>query len=325
MNEEEIRPNEIFNEYLRLCVEDSHKYFKNSKKNNINCPACEHKGDYSFTKNEFEYNLCKECSTLFVSPRPISSAFNKYYLESASVRYWASTFYKETADSRREEIWKPKAQSIIEFINRYQLSNYSLIDIGAGYGIFCEEVQRISNLSITAIEPGPDLSEICQKKGINVINNFLEHVRIDQLYEGPKIFTSFELFEHLHNPKKFLSSLLDLMNSNDIFIFTTLSGSGVDIQALWENSKAIHPPHHLNFFNTSSIDLLLNKLGFKVLEISTPGRLDIDILNNNQELIKDRFWKTFIKYSTEESRERMQSLISKEGLSSHMMVCCQKV
>ena len=71
--------------------------------------------------------------------------------------------------------------------------------------------------------------------------------------------------------------------------------------------------------------LLLSKLGFKILEISTPGQLDIDILMNNENLIRDRFWKTFIKYSTKASRAQMQSLISKSGLSSHMMVCCQKI
>lgn len=325
MNEEEIRPNDIFDEYLRLCEIDSYKYFKDSKYNEINCPACENAGDFSFTKNDFTYKLCAKCSTLFVSPRPASSAFQKYYLESDSVRYWASTFYKETAKSRREKVWRPKAKSIIQIINSYELSNYSLIDIGAGYGIFCEELQQISDISVTAIEPGPDLSNICRKKGLNVINNFLENVNSEELIKGPKIFTSFELFEHLHNPKKFLLSLLDLMKSKDIFIFTTLSGNGVDIQALWENSKSIYPPHHLNFFNTFSIELLLSKLGFKILEISTPGQLDIDILMNNENLIRDRFWKTFIKHSSKSSRAQMQSLISKSGLSSHMMVCCQKI
>ena len=140
-----------------------------------------------------------------------------------------------------------------------------------------------------------------------------------------KVFVSFELFEHLHDPKNFLRSLYNLMQVGDIFIFTTLSGTGVDIKALWENSKSIAPPHHLNFFNPFSIQILLKKLGYKVLEVSTPGKLDIDILMNNQKLIKDQFWRVFIKYSTEEIRENWQSLVSESGWSSHMMVCCQKI
>ena len=89
MNEEEIRPNEIFNEYLRLCAKDSHKYFKNAKKNSINCPACEHKGDYSFTKNEFEYNLCKDIL--------------KNNQELIKDRFW-KTFIKNSTEESRERM-----------------------------------------------------------------------------------------------------------------------------------------------------------------------------------------------------------------------------
>ena len=41
----------------------------------------------------------------------------------------------------------------------------------------------------------------------------------------------------------------DPNNSGDSFIFTTLSGMGADIQTLWEDSKAVSPPMHLNFIN----------------------------------------------------------------------------
>ena len=81
----------------------------------------------------------------------------------------------------------------------------------------------------------------------------------------------------------------------------------------------------MNFFNPVSIQILLNNVGYKILEIETPGKLDIDILVNNQHLIKDRFWKTFAKHSTKETRASWQSIISASGWSSHMMVCCQKI
>ena len=325
MKEEEIRPQKIFNEYLRLCEIDSLDYFSEASHVDCSCPACENVGEFSFKKSGFTYKLCNKCGTLFISPRPIESAFSRYYIEAPSVKYWATTFYKETAKVRRKKIWLPKAQKVLEIMDRYNAANYSLTDIGAGYGIFCEEISRISDLSITAIEPGPDLAIICREKGLRVINNFLQNVLIEELEDGPKLFTSFELFEHLHDPKKFLISLYNLMQVGDIFIFTTLSGTGVDIQALWEDSKSIFPPHHLNFFNPVSIQILLNNVGYKILEIETPGKLDIDILVNNQHLIKDRFWKTFAKHSTKETRASWQSIISASGWSSHMMICCQKI
>ena len=80
------------------------------------------------------------------------------------------------------------------------------------------------------------------------------------------------------------------MGNDDLFVFTTLSGTGADIQLLWENSKSISPPHHLNFFNPYSIKLILERTGFDQILVTTPGQLDMDILSTNFKLIKDRFW-----------------------------------
>ncbi len=168
------------------------------------------------------------------------------------------------------------------------------------------------------------MAECCRTKGLSTIESFLEDVSAADLPQVSKVFVSFELFEHLHDPNLFVQHISSLMGEDDIFIFTTLSGCGVDIQALWEDSKSVSPPHHLNFFNPKSITLLLNKQKFDVLHICTPGKLDINILYSNSTLIKDRFWGSFIKLSDEKSRESMQNLISTLGLSSHMLVVCRK-
>jgi hypothetical protein len=81
---------------------------------------------------------------------------------------------------------------------------------------------------------------------------------------------------------------------------------------------------HLNFFNPKSISILLKKVGFEVLEVTTSGKLDIDIMNNNKDKIKDRFWKYFLGYSTEEEKENMQKCLSKNLLSSHIMIIYKK-
>ena len=80
----------------------------------------------------------------------------------------------------------------------------------------------------------------------------------------------------------------------------------------------------MNFFNPTSARILLDRVSFEVLQITTPGKLDIDILCNNKKLIKDRFWRTFSLQASEDEKETMQSFIANNGLSSHMLVVCQK-
>jgi len=325
VKEEEIRPNELFDTLLNLIVEDVDTYFSDAKYTNVNCPACNCKGIFVFSKNKFDFDECSYCKTFYVNPRPDKKSLNRYYTESKSTKFWATTFYKATEKNRREKIWKPKAQLIYDKIIQYGKETQTIIDIGGGYGIFIEEFNKISSLTHLIIEPSHDLAQICRNKKLVVVEKFLEDLDVTDLYEGSKTFVSFELFEHLLSPKLFLEILHKVMNINDIFIFTTLNGMGVDIQSLWEDSKSISPPMHLNFFNPKSVEKLLNRIGFDVIEVSTPGKLDISILENNINKIKDRFWKNFIDYSTENEKNKMQNIIRDNLLSSHMMIVCRKV
>ena len=93
---------------------------------------------------------------------------------------------------------------------------------------------------------------------------------------------------------------------------------------LWNKSRSVSPPHHINFFNPKSIEIFLKKHKFKIIDISTPGKIDIDILNNDKTLIKDRFWKIFLAQANKIDKAKMQNLISDINFSSHMMVVCKK-
>jgi hypothetical protein len=323
MKETDIRPQAIFDEYLRLCAEDTRTYFQSVERSAIPCPACGAVGTPAFAKNGFTYELCGECDTLYVSPRPAARAFESYYQTAPSSKYWASTFYRETAEARRRLLWQPKARNIASKLGTFAASGHAVVDVGGGYGLFAEEIRNLVAGTVTVIEPAPHLADVCRGKSLNVVEKFLENVIGDDLPAGPKAFVSFELFEHLHDPHAFLSQLRQLMHSGDLFIFTTLSGTGLDIRLLWESSKSVSPPHHLNFLNPRSIGVLLTRVGFEVLEVTTPGALDVDILTNNRSLLTDRFWIAFLTSADEHQKQEMQKVIAATGFSSHMMVVCR--
>ena len=326
IKEEEIRPKKIFDEYLKLTCIDTITFFKNVTKEEINCPVCNKKGQFWADKQGFSYQECPDCLSIYVNPRPPLSAFNEYYKDSPSTKFWATTFYKETENSRREKLWKPKALMIKDRILKFQKNNpvNFIIDIGGGYGVFDEEIKKIMEIETIIIEPSVHLAEICRKKDLIVVEKFMENILPEDIPLGRKCYVSFELFEHLHNPKVFLETVFKNMNSGDFFIFTTLSGMGIDIQLLGPNSNALSPPHHLNFLNPKSISKLLEDNGFEILESITPGKLDMDILKKNKEFINEPYWKNIINYSSETELDNIQNFIAKSGLSSHMMITCTK-
>ncbi len=326
VKEEEIRPEKVFNEYLELARKDITTFFSNVQRRDFACPVCEVIGELWVEKNGFQYRKCSSCLSIFVSPRPVREAFDAYYTDSPSTKFWATSFYKITESARREKLWKPKAESVARSIRQMEGDRKIsyIIDIGGGYGIFDEEIRQIIDIHPIVIEPSVHLAEVCRSKNLEVIEKFMEDIAPGELPEGRKCFVSFELFEHLHDPLVFLETVYRTMQKDDVLIFTTLSGMGLDILVLGENAKALSPPHHLNFMNPKSIAKLLEKVGFEVIEAKTPGKLDVDILNNGKHFIKDIFWKNLLEYADGEELERIQEFISDAGLSSHMMITCIK-
>lgn len=324
MKENDIRPPGLLETFLDLAVRDIPRFFPEEGREKSSCPACGESGEPSFTKHGFAYEECPNCHSLFVNPRPPAKAFQDYYRHSDSAHFWASTFYRETAEARRERLWRPKARMVHEILSGMGCRDATVVDIGGGYGIFAEEFRRLTGGEVLVIEPSTPLAAACREKHLKVIEDFLENVSSDKLPSGKRAFTSFELFEHLHDPRLFCSQVFGLMNPGDIFVFTTLSGTGLDIRVLWEKSPSVSPPHHLNFLNPRSIRILLEKVGFRLQDVATPGKLDMDILKNQRALVASRFWRIFLEEARADDLKAVQEVLSKSLFSSHMMVVCTR-
>ena len=323
MKEKSIRPKKIFDKYIALSKKDAKKFFYNSSKQYILCPACKKNGKFYIEKDNFKYYKCQKCLTIYANPRHNAKAFQRYYSLSSSAKFWATDFYKKTLKERVKRMWKPKAK-FVQHIIKKEKNIKNIIDIGAGYGLFLNEIKKKSKINTYALEPSKILGNICKENKHAVLNYFLENIPKSKIPKSKNIYTCFELFEHLHDPKLFLKKLYGFMKKGEMVILTTLSGVGLDINVLGKASKSIQPPYHINFFNPESIEYLLKKIRFKVIKITTPGKLDIDILVNNYQKIENPFWKKFIKNSTYVEKNRMQKFIQKNLLSSHMSIIFKK-
>ena len=325
MKEEDIRKRDVFDRYLELVKKDINDFFDFNSFKHITCPAC-HSSELSdeFVKFGFNYMSCKRCSTLFVNPRPPFEVLNKFYSSSPSTDFWIKKFFMPVAEARREKIFKPRAEYVFGLFG--DISGYIIGDIGAGFGLFLEELKELlPENEYIAIEPSLEMAEICRKKGLKTICSPLEDVTgSEDVFD---CLTAFELMEHLYDPKRFLEKVYSLLKPEGYFFLTTLNGKGFDILVLWERSKSISPPHHLNFYNPSSISLLFEETGFMNIEVTTPGKLDWDIVEGM--ILRDgidpgKFWKVVAKELNEQGKKTLQDWIVQNNLSSHMRITAQK-
>jgi len=327
MKESDIRPPEVVETYLRLCAEDAEECFAGFERSEILCPACgSGTGRYEFTKHGFSYSSCDECGTLYQSPRPPVEAFEAFYENSRSSRYWAEVFFPVVAEARREHIFRPRAKHLASICNQKGLKPETVVDVGAGYGIFLEEWQRIyPGTKGIAVEPFRRLANVCRERGLEVVEGFAEDV--DSYAETGDLVVCFEVLEHVYDPLGFVRALSQFAKPNGYVMVSTLGVDGFDIQVLWEKSKSIFPPHHINFLSVDGFRRLFSRSGFVQIEVLTPGKLDVDIVRN--AYLKDptvldehRYIKALI--SDRLKSENFQTFLCDNLLSSHVWIFAKK-
>ena len=329
MKEEDIRPAEVHEEYLKLSKADAVVFFSDhTHRFDLLCPACDvSDGVPAFHKDGFGYVLCKSCGTLYQSPRPTEEAFQLFYEDSPSSIYWAKTFFPKIAEARRHMIIKQRVERITKYCQEYEVLHNTVIDVGAGHGIFLQEwkKQHPDDL-VCAIEPGAKLAQACRDKGILTLETHGEYAKA---WEGKAdLTTCFEVIEHVYSPLNFLQALAAITAPGGAVLITGLGVDGYDIQTLWEQSKSISPPHHINFMSVKGFKLLFKRAGFIDVDLFTPGELDVEIVSKamagTPELaVKNRF-AALLALKGKQVQKEFQEFLKKNFLSSHVWVIAKR-
>lgn len=327
MRESDIRPKALLNRYLQLSAEDAERCFFGVEREEQACVACDAPGAVlEFEKNGFAYASCRQCGTLYQTPRPPLRAFEAFYRDSVSSRYWAEQFFPAVAEARRERIFRPRAQRLVQMCKESGISVDRLIDVGAGYGILLDEWRRISpQTELLAVEPSSALAAECRTKGLGVVEEIAENVV--GYRDHADLVVCFEVLEHVFDPLSFVHALAGLVRPGGHVFLSTLTVDGFDIQTLWERSNSIFPPHHINFLSIEGFRRLLARAGLETVSISTPGVLDVDIVRNAcredpEAVIGNRFVRQLI--ADEDRAAKFQEFLSGNCLSSHAWVFAKK-
>ncbi|TDA65484.1 MAG: class I SAM-dependent methyltransferase [Clostridia bacterium] len=328
MREEDIRPARLMERYRRLQAEDAAALLSHRDSFAIvPCPACDSwEQEPTFEKGGFNFVTCAECKTLYISPRPTASLLAGYYSRSSSLQYWNDYIFPASEHARRANIFAPRVKRLAELLERFSPSATTLVDVGAGYGTFLEELRKLATVeNLIAIEPSPGLAATCRTRGLTVIEKPVEEVARTDLPDEVDVVTCFELIEHLFAPRDFLMVCRSLLGERGLLVLTTPNIQGFDLLTLGPLSDNIGGPNHLNYFNEASLRLLLGRSGFYVIECMTPGELDAEIVHKKVvtgelDLSDQPFLYEVLVNRWEDLHGYFQAFLAEHNLSSHMWV-----
>ena len=328
MKEVDIRPLELVKRYVELSAKDADLCFTGGHRRDLPCVSCGSKNiEKEFSKNGFEYASCNDCGTLYQTPRPLIKEFDAFYQNSKSSQYWADVFFPSVAEARREKIFKPRVQRLLDMCKTKNLNISKLIDVGAGYGIFLDEWRKVMpETELIAIEPSISLAKECRNKELSVVESLAENVEGYDDYAD--LVVCFEVLEHVDSPLDFVNVLKEMVKPGGHLFISTLCIDGFDLQILWDKSSQISPPHHINFHSIKGFEKLFERAGLIDVKISTPGKLDVDIVKNfevssdESVLQNSRFLRSILE--SDNKSDKFQDFLASNQLSSHVWVMAKK-
>lgn len=330
LEESEIRPSELMRGQIERHAADVERLLK--YKHDfimVPCPACGVQDNHKiYEKYGIQFVTCNNCETNYANPRPRPEHLEDYYSNSENYAYWNQYIFPASESARREKIFKPRVEKVLNICRKLNITTNTLLEVGAGFGIFCEEIQKTQIFNrVIGIEPTSDLAQTCRNRGIEIIEKPIEKIDFDQ--EFINVIASFEVIEHLFCPREFILQCYRLLAHGGIIVLTCPNSKGFDILTLGEHSNSVDN-EHLNMFNVNSLTHLLEDCGFEVVEAQTPGRLDAELVRNQAisgkfDISKHPFLEYILMDEWDNQKEAFQDFLSANNLSSNMLLVAKKV
>ena len=294
----------------------------------VGCPACEtEQAVHEFDRKGFSYWRCDDCDTVYTNPRPTSDILAMFYRQSEVYKYWSQNVYEASADNRRELLFRPRAEILVQRCREAGFVGGAMIEVGASQGLFCEEVTALELFDrVIAIEPTPDQAEVCRAKGIEVHQQSYENLQFDSELTA---IASFETIEHLFSPKHFMEWANASLLPGGFLMLTCPNIRGFETLVLGQESGAVDH-EHLNYFSPDSFRLLAERTGFMMLDITTPGKLDVEIVQSAltegsvDAVTIGPFINTIMTDKNEQTARLFQKFLQESCLSSNMMIIARK-
>lgn len=247
---------------------------------------------------------------------PNDESLAEWYQHSESFRDYQKRSVK-THDGRKEHIYEKRWKQLCDIDNGFD----SLLEIGCGEGDFLryvaeqrQELRLIGcDIARPVLSPVPEQFEFIFGSAVDVLNG--QH--------SAELICMYELIEHIPNPKQLLDAIYQGAAPGTRLIMSTPNNQGFDTMMLGKSYHVYLPPGHINLFSPSSIKALLQRIGFKSINILANGTMDVAIVRNYYQQGKwqaDTHWQKIFDEDNQDFIDAYQVLLAEHNMAGNLLV-----
>lgn len=329
ISEFDLKPSEAVAQWRALVKEEIAQRWKDrSSWLRINWPTCDiYQEKPAFERDGFAYVESSICGSLYASYRPNEGEIWSWYRKSNSSKFWRDELLSISKQSRQEKINEPRSDWITDGIAEYKPSATSLLDISTNGRELMNlvaskntDLKRIVMAGMTADLEG-DTTPI-----IDVEPTKIAHLSKHGLVD---VIVAIDILDRAADVSLLISALEKTLAPGGIAFITSPVSSGFEVQALWDDSPTIQPPDKLNIPSIKGLQLLFPTPKWKILELSTPGMFDVELVRRaiaeNPRKSWPRIVRSLVDGTDANGKMALIELLQSQRLSSFARLVIKRV
>ena len=289
------------------------KYFDNGVEkeecfDHIPCPLCKTDNEeLLFELDHFKYKHCKNCSSIYNSPRLKKELLLKMYSEGEYENY-VNQLTLPGDEIRKNVTEVRKYQQVSALFEK----SGKVLDVGCGAGVFLS-IATENGWDSTGIELSRTGCQAACEKGVKIVESSFDDYQTGERFD---CITFWGVLEHVTDPIEQLEKAISLLNPGGVIVFEAPSSDSLLMQYIRKRNIApyryIESARHLSFFSRKSIDLMCEN-----------NDLDLEYIESNGLDIQTVLLYEFDKEIIEKIKD-IQQLIDENLLSDHYRVFLRK-
>ena len=200
--------------------------------------------------------------------------------------------------------------------------NKKVADIGCGCGAFLDYIKGVAE-EVIAVEPSNYYLDIMRNKGFTVFQYATD--AYDKLGSTVDTIVSFDVIEHVEDPRDFLKNVYNLLKEGGKAVIGTPTETPVMRQLIGEDyeRKLLFSTQHIWVLGEKNLRMISDEIGFSSVDIKYYQRYG---LSNLVGWVRDRVPGTSIDSSwITSSLDRMyRSEVETKGLSDYIVLYVEK-
>jgi len=202
---------------------------------------------------------CKECSHQYASPVIRPEKLSEYYSQLDSVFY-------SRADQHKSDPLEREHKQTFDRVSSYHTDPGRVLEIGCGQGFL---LRRFADNGWDAhgVEPSRSASEFARDTfDLPVKTEFLTTEQYDR--QSFDLIMLFDVVEHLTSMEEMMSLIKHYLKPDGLLVFGTGNINSINAKFNGKTWSYFGAWEHVSFFSPRSVEFLLNKHDFQLLNLA---------------------------------------------------------